>query len=148
MEVKLIVLEDSDLDQVAELFKKTFEREPWNDNWSDSAQLSEYLKELTHGYHALNFGLISDGKLCAVSIGQIKHWWQGTEYYLDELFVDPDYQGRGIGSHFLEMIEAESKKRGLSGIFLQTDNDKPAYGFYVRRGFKELPTHVSFYKEI
>ena len=115
---------------------------------SDEAQLTEYMKEISGGFHPLNYGLLVDGKLTAVSIGQIKHWWQGTEYYLDELFVDPDEQGQGTGSRFLQMIEEDVKKRGLGGIFLQTDNDKPAYGFYQRRHFKELTEHVSFFKQL
>ncbi|MBO4267524.1 MAG: GNAT family N-acetyltransferase [Lachnospiraceae bacterium] len=133
---------------MAELYKKAFGTEPWNDDWSDINQLKEYIKEISSGHHPLNYGLLREGKLCAVSIGQVKHWWQGTECYLDELFVDPNEQGQGIGSRFLQMIEEDVKKRGLSGIFLQTDNDKPAYGFYQRRSFKELTEHVSFFKEI
>ena len=148
MEEQFVVLDSSYLPEMASLYKKAFGREPWNDDWSDIDQLTEYIKEISSGYHPLNYGLLRDGKLCAVSIGQVKHWWQGTEYYLDELFVDPEYQGRGVGSRFLQMIEEDIKKRGISGIFLQTDNDKPAYGFYQRRSFKELTEHVSFFKEI
>ena len=148
MNEQLIVLDDSYLPQMAELFKKAFTGEPWNDDWSDDAQLQEYIKELACAYRPLNYGLLLDGKLCAVSIGCIKHWWQGTEYYLDELFVEPGLQGQGIGSKFLHAIEEDIKKRGLCGIFLQTDNDKPSYQFYIKRGFKELPEHVSFFKEV
>lgn len=148
MAEEFIALDTSYLPEMAALFKKAFEREPWNDNWSNEAQLTEYMKEISGGFHPLNYGLIKDGKLIAVSIGQIKHWWQGTEYYLDELFVDPDEQGQGTGSRFLQMIEVDVKKRGLGGIFLQTDNDKPAYGFYQRRHFKELTEHVSFFKQL
>lgn len=147
MNEQLIVLDDSYLPQMAELYKKAFEMPPWNDDWSDTDQLTEYMKEISYAYRPLNYGLRIDGRLCAVSIGHIKHWWQGTEYYLDELFVDPDCQGQGVGSHFLELIEEDNKKRGLSGIFLQTENDKPAYEFYQKRGFHELPGHVSFFKE-
>ena len=148
MNEQLIVLDEFYLPQMTELYKKAFMGEPWNDDWSDEEQLTEYIKELAYAYHPLNYGLLVDGKLCAVSIGCIKHWWQGTEYYLDELFVEPSLQGNGIGSTFLEAIEEDIKKRGLSGIFLQTDNDKPSYQFYIKRGFKELPEHVSFFKEV
>ena len=148
MEEKFIILDESYIPEIAELFRKTFGSEPWNDDWSDTEQLLEYIREITHGYHALNYGIIRDGKLCAVSIGQVKHWWQGLEYYLDELFVDPDCQGQGIGSRFLRFIEEDIKKRGLAGIYLETDNDKPAYRFYQDRGFNELTGHVSLFKEI
>ena len=44
----------------------------------------------------------------------------------------------------MEMIEEDLKTRDIKSIFLQTDTDKPAYGFYQKNGFKELSKHVSF----
>ena len=49
----------------------------WNDDWGDE-------------------------KLVAISLGQITHWWEGTNYVLDELCVSPDYQGSGLGSRFMK----------------------------------------------
>ena len=46
----------------------------------------------------------------------------------------------------MEMIENDLNTRDVVGIFLQTDTDKPAYGFYQKNGFKELSKHVSFFK--
>ena len=48
----------------------------------------------------------------------------------------------------MEMIEKDILSRGLNGIFLQTDSDKPAYRFYQKNGVGELSSHVSFYKRI
>ena len=137
------VLDDTYLPQMAELYRSAFAGGPWNDDWSDEAQLTEYMKEISHSCNALNFGLIRDGRLIALSVGMIRHWWEGTNYNIEELCVSPDMQGTGMG-----MISAEVKKRGLAGIFLQTDNDKPAYGFYLKNGFNELESHVSLYKKV
>lgn len=145
---EFIVLDDSRLAEMAQLYKISFAGEPWNDDWSDSVQLSEYIKEISGGYGALNFGLLIDGKLAAMSLGMIRHWWQGTNYNIEELCVNPDLQGRGIGTRFMGLIEKKIKEKGLCGIFLQTDNDKPSYRFYLKNGFKELDSHVSFYKRV
>ena len=83
------------------------------------------------------------------AVGVVRLSWDGGYVaFLSDVIVAPEYQGQGAGSRFLQMIEEDTKKRGLSGIFLQTDNDKPAYGFYQRRNFKELTEHVSFFKVI
>ncbi len=148
LEIKLIILDETYIPKIATLYKDAFSGEPWNDDWTDENQLMEYIKEISGGYRPLNYGLMSEGKLRAVCIGQIKHWWQGTEYYIDELFVEPDRQGQGLGSLLLEKIEKDIRSRGISGIFLQTESDKPAYGFYQRRDFKELIGHVSFFKKV
>ena len=148
MDDKLTLLDDSYIAQMADLFKKAFAGEPWNDDWSDRDQLQEYIKEISGGYNALNYGLIRDGRLIAMAIGMIRHWWEGTNYNIEELCVDPDFQGQGMGTRFMSLIEDEIRKNGLHGIFLQTDSDKPAYKFYTKKGFKNLEAHVSLYKSV
>ncbi|MBO6115610.1 MAG: GNAT family N-acetyltransferase [Ruminococcus sp.] len=145
---EFITLDETYLPEVAKLYKNAFGREPWNDNWDDETQLMEYIKEISCSFNSLNYGLFIDGKLSAVSIGMIRHWWEGTNYNIEEFCVSPDLQHCGIGSRFMEMIEKDILSRGLNGIFLQTDSDKPAYRFYQKNGFGELSSHVSFYKRI
>ena len=146
--ISLIELNESFLPQMAELYREAFAGEPWNDDWSDTEQLNEYMKDISKAYNALNYGLLIDGKLAGMSVGRINHWWEGTNYNIDELCIAPKYQGQGIGSKFMKLIENEIKQMGLAGIFLQTDSDKPSYRFYKKNGFKELETHVSFYKSV
>ena len=148
MEDKLTELDESYIERMADLFQKAFAGEPWNDDWSDRAQLLEYVKEISGGRNALNYGIVRDGKLAAMALGMVRHWWEGTNYNIEELYVDPDFQGQGLGSRFLQMIAEEVKGRGLAGIFLQTDNDKPSYHFYHKIGFKDLNTHISLYKSV
>ena len=142
------VLDESYLNEMAKLYQSAFISEPWNDNWSDIKQLNLYIRDLACNPNSLNYGLFIDEKLEAVSIGMIKHWWEGTNYNIEELCVNPKLQGKGIGSKFLNMIEIDIKKRGLAGIFLQTDLDKPSYKFYKKNGFDELDKHVSFYIKV
>ena len=145
---QLIELDDSYLSQMAELYKEAFGGAPWNDDWSDGVQLNEYMRDISGAHGALNYGLLIDGKLCAISVGRINHWWEGTNYNIEELCVSPSYQGQGIGSKFISLIENEIRGKGLAGIFLQTDNDKPSYHFYHKNGFTDLDTHISLYKSI
>lgn len=145
---QFIELDNMYLMEAAKLFQKAFAGEPWKDDWSDENQLLKYIREVSGGYNALNLGLLVDGKLVAISMGSIRHWWEGANYNIEELCVDPEYQGQGIGSRFLSMIEEEAKRRGLAGIFLQTDEDKPSYAFYKKNKFADLSAHVSLYKSI
>ena len=146
--LSLVELDESDLPQMAELYREAFAGEPWNDDWSDTKQLSEYIKDVSKAYNALNYGLMIDGKLAGISVGKINHWWEGTNYNIEELCISPSYQGKGIGSVFLALIEQRVREKGLAGIFLQTDNDKPAYHFYHKNGFHDLDTHISLYKSV
>ena len=145
---RFVVLDESYLPQMAELYKNAFAGEPWNDDWSDPEQLTEYIRDIACCFNSLNFGLIENGKLIAVSIGSIRHWWEGTNYNIDEFCIEPGSQRKGIGTRFMKLIEEEVRGRGLAGIFLQTDSDKPSYRFYTKNGFGELTTHVSFFKKV
>lgn len=146
MEEQFIRLDESYLEQAAALYKSAFAGEPWNDDWSDEEQLRAYISDIACQQNSLNFGLISGGQLVAIALGSTRHWWEGTNYNLEELCISPDMQGRGIGTRFLAQIESELKALGIAGIFLQTDIDKPSYRFYRKNGFGELTKHVSFFK--
>ena len=138
----------NEIEAIKELFVSVFTIEPWNDDWSNQEQLDLYLADLVCQSNSLTYGLYENEKMIGVSMGHIKHWFSGTEYYIDELCVQTDKQGNGVGTHFLKEIEREIKDIGLVQIFLQTENNVPAYAFYQKNGFYELKEHVSFVKKI
>ncbi len=148
MKEEFLLLSEADLPEMAKLFREAFAGEPWKDDWSDEEQLALYMKEISGAYNCLNFGLKIDGRLVAMSVGSIRHWWEGTNYNIEELCVLPEMQGQGLGSRFLAMIEENVRRKGMAGIFLQTDSDKPAFQFYHKMGFGDLGAHVSLYKNL
>ncbi|MBP5745691.1 MAG: GNAT family N-acetyltransferase [Lachnospiraceae bacterium] len=145
-EIKKIGLNEKAI--IKQLFKEVFTNEPWNDDWSDEAQLDMYICDLIGQSFSLTYGLYDKDELIGLSMGYIKHWFRGTEYYIDELCIRTDRQGSGAGSFFISQIEKEIGKIGIKKIFLQTDTFAPAYEFYKKRGFIEEEGHVSFSKEV
>ena len=137
-----------EFEQVKELFYGVFTAEPWNDDWSDQKQLDLYLQDLMGQHNSLTFGLFEDECLVGVSMGIVKHWYTGTEYYIDELCIRTDRQGKGLGTQFLKEIETGIQALGLKQLFLQTDTFAPAYEFYRKNGYQELEGHVSFAKRL
>ena len=135
-------------EMIKDLFISVFTVEPWNDDWSNQEQLNLYLSDLIGQNNSLTYGLFEEDKLIGVSMGHIKHWYSGTEYCIDELCIQTDKQGNGLGAFFLKEIEKAIKEIGLVQIFLQTENNVPAYSFYQKKGFCELKEHVSFVKQV
>ena len=125
-----------------------FTGEPWNDDWSDSKQLDCYIDDLCGQSYSLTFGLYDGGELIGISMGDIKHWFRGTEYLINELCIKTDRQGTGAGTFFLTEIEKAIKEMGLKQIFLLTDRDMPAYNFYKKNGYVEVSNLVPFSKNI
>ncbi|HRR75186.1 MAG TPA: GNAT family N-acetyltransferase [Ruminococcus sp.] len=137
-----------DIGAVKQLFSAVFSAEPWNDDWSDDIQLHSYISEYMSNGNSLTFGLFMNGELTGASLGCIKHWWEGTEYNIGEFFVKTSEQGQGLGSAFLSMIEEELIARGIRRIFLQTNRNLPAFGFYRKNGYELLQDHVSLVKNL
>lgn len=147
---KMILIKKLSVDFIEEiktLFAEIFTNEPWNDDWSDENQLHNYILDLTGNRNSLAIGLFEDDEFIGMALGSIKHWYTGTEYYIDEFCIKSQKQGKGIGTKFLAMVEKFVEEKGISHIFLQTERTVPAFEFYKKNGFTELCDHVSFVKE-
>ncbi|HEM6112400.1 TPA: GNAT family N-acetyltransferase [Streptococcus suis] len=146
MELKELTL--ADIEMVKQLFLSVFSQEPWNDDWSDEEQLDRYIGDLLEHPRALCFGLIDQDSLIAISLGNIRYWYEGTEYRIEELCIARDYQGRGIGQDFLKRIEEQLVERKIIHILLQTERNLPAFSFYEKCGFRALEEDVTMVKKV
>lgn len=136
MEIRKLSL--NNIEEIKTLIVKIFSQEPWNDNW-EPAQLHHYALELINCYNALPLGLYYNGKLCGISLGRIKHWCGGTEYWIDEFGIVPELQNNGCGTAFLNQIKVLLAKEQINNIVLLTERSMQAYRFYLKNGFTELP---------
>ena len=141
-------LDESAASIIKELFVSVFSAEPWNDDWSNENQLDLYIHDLISQNNSLTFGLYEGTELIGISMGHIKHWYTGTEYYIDELCVSTSQQGKGVGTLFVSEIEKACKELGLTHIFLLTEKNVPAFTFYKKQQFYELKHSVAFAKEL
>ena len=140
-------LDQSYFEKLKELFRSVFSAPPWNEDWSDE-QLDSYMRELIEVRGSIIYGLFDQDEFIGMSVGKIRHWCGGTEYFIEELCIRSDYQGRGCGREFLSLIEEKIKARGLNTLFLMTERSQPAYEFYKHIGFTELPELTAFAKEL
>ncbi len=113
-----------------------FSEEPWNDIWTDE-QLHLYVSELIDNKNSLSFGLFENDNMIGMALGHIKHWHEGTEYWIDEFGVLSEKQKCGIGTEFLIEIEKVLSDKGIIYIALLTEKTVPAYHFYKKNGFDE-----------
>ena len=101
MELKRIGIEQKEA--IKKLFVSVFTIEPWNDDWSDEKQLDCYIDDLIGQGYSLTYGLYDGDELIGMSLGYIKHWYTGTEYYIDELCLRKSF--------FLPFDKNQSLKR-------------------------------------
>ena len=63
-------------------------------------------------------------------------------YLLNDLYIDIDYRGKGVGTLLIEKAKQLCKEKGLKGLAIQTAYDNPAQQLYKRLGFvKDIDLH-------
>lgn len=135
-------------EEIKAIIEDAFSAEPWQDDWHDRQQFDLYVSDLVNQPNSLALGLYEDNQLIAIALGRIIHWYEGTQYRIDDLGVRTEKQGAGIGSLLLQEIEAYAATHALCSITLKTNRQAAAYGFYLKNGFVEAPDDVCFEKPV
>jgi N-acetylglutamate synthase-like GNAT family acetyltransferase len=60
--------------------------------------------------------------------------WNNTARVID-IFVHPDYRGKGCSDKLMQKIKAEAKKLKVRTIIAEAPSLNKALGFYLRNGF-------------
>jgi len=69
--------------------------------------------------------------------------------FVEELAVDPDFHGQGIGSFILEQLEHLAKVRGCTHLVLEVaENNENALHFYRTRSFYKLDAAIFLAKKV
>ena len=125
----------ADVPLLAELIRAlaTYEREP------EAAQLTEdTLLRDGFGPDPAFRALVAewDGAGCGMALYfPIYSTWQGRSLYLEDIFVRPQFRGRGIGRALLEKVAAEAVEQGCARLDWSVLNwNQPAIGFYESLG--------------
>ncbi|WP_081430722.1 MULTISPECIES: GNAT family N-acetyltransferase [Anoxybacillaceae] len=56
-------------------------------------------------------------------------------FYLAELCINNEIQGKGYGSKLLQFLEEELQKKNVKSIYLLTSNGGLAKNFYRKNGY-------------
>jgi len=78
----------------------------------------------------------TDEKIVAFALYYLRYsTWKGVRLYLEDIYVDEPYRGRGIGGLLMEKLIAEAREKKYSGLMWQVlDWNQDAIRFYQRYG--------------
>ncbi|MGN1140490.1 MAG: GNAT family N-acetyltransferase [Oliverpabstia sp.] len=136
-----------DIDKCAEILCSVYNNELWLCRW-DKETAMEYLNDYFEGKKFIGYVAEEDGELIAGIFAHEKVWWNNSEVFVEEMFVRPDKQGKGIGTALLREIKEYVKKYRLAGITLSTNKYAPAVRFYEKNGFANCEHVVFMAKEM
>jgi ribosomal protein S18 acetylase RimI-like enzyme len=64
--------------------------------------------------------------------------WAGCTLYIQDIYVQPAWRGRGIGAALLRCVAALALERGSPLVELTVREDNPARALYARVGFHQV----------
>jgi GNAT superfamily N-acetyltransferase len=140
-----VTVQRFDIDRLKEcvnLYMKTYSREPWNESWESMDVVKNLFINHYKNNYFIGYIAIKNEKVVGVSLGFTKPWIKGLEYYIDEFFIDPDYQRQGIGSKLMTCIKDELIAMDIHAIILATNRGYPAHTFYEKEGFNVLESLI------
>lgn len=143
----IITLKEDHLTECAKLYVEVFNAEPWNDNWMKETAF----KRLSDIFNSANFEGIfyeEDGEIKGAIFGNLEQYFDGMHYYLKEMFVSNELQGKGIGTKMLKILEDRLKDNGVNTIILFTSKGNKTSKFYLKNGFDEWTSMAMMGKEI
>ena len=117
-----------------EIYAKAFSGEPWNDPWKPEDAVI-HVKEILGMKQSYGLEYIEDNMVVGFLLGSSMLFHYGRTFEINDLAVDPTYQGKGIAKVLLEQCIADMKTQGIVGIHLITANEGFLPDFYERHGF-------------
>ncbi|HDL02229.1 MAG TPA: GNAT family N-acetyltransferase [Candidatus Pacearchaeota archaeon] len=133
-----------DLKDIAELFRIESAKKPYNQAWVEKTAIQK-IKELFNTQEIYVVIIKNDivGFITILS----KLGSRGEERDIDELWLNSNFHGRGIGTKLIEFVENKYKNNSIS-LSLISDPNSNAFEFYKKLKFKIVEDCVLMHKSL
>ncbi|MDR0844833.1 MAG: GNAT family N-acetyltransferase [Tannerella sp.] len=125
-------ISEVDFEQIVNLFQEFAKFEKLPEKMTNSVERMTVEKEFFHCFVAET----NDNKIIGyVSWFFCYYTWSGKAVYLDDLYVQPNYRSKGIGTKLIHEVIDMAKKSKCHKVRWQVSNwNKPAIDFYEKIG--------------
>ena len=135
-------MEKTDIAACADILCSVYNNELWQCRWSRETA-SAYLSDFFDMEKFVGYVGVEEGEIAGGIFAHEKIWWNNSEVFVEEMFIKPQLQRKGLGSLLLKQVEEYVREKGLAGITLSTNKYAPAPNFYRKIGFVDCE-HVLF----
>lgn len=100
--------------------------------WDDDFQEKRLYKHFTEAYQTLEFILLGNDIIGTLNC-RIKEFEDGHYNFIEQFYLLPQHQGKGLGSYLLNLKTGIHKETRLSVL----KKDEKTHEFYFKNGFVE-----------
>ncbi len=132
MGIKIRDIKEKDYPRLIELFKEFSEFEKLPEKMVNSVERMTEEKDYITGFAAVN----EDGMIVGYATYFFAYYtWIGKSMYLDDLYVQQEYRGKGLGTKLIGKVIEFAKSQKCNKIKWQVSEwNKPAIEFYKSLG--------------
>jgi diamine N-acetyltransferase len=132
MNITIRSIDESDFEQLLKLIQEFSIFEQLPDKMTNSLEKMKEEKDFFQGFVAET----TDQKIIGyASYFFCYYTWIGKSLYLDDLYIQPEYRGKGIGTDLIRQIIGKAKETGCHKVRWQVSKwNRPAIDFYRKIG--------------
>ena len=134
-------------ERYGEIYAKAFSGDPWNDSWKPEDAVI-HVKEILEMKQSYGLEYVENNSVVGFLLGSSMLFHYGRTFEINDLAVDPAYQGKGIAKTLLDRCIEDMKAQGIVGIHLITANEGFLPDFYERHGFGREKEVILMGKEL
>ena len=117
------------------IYAAAFSGEPWFDNWkAENAEI--HVREILESEQSYGLEYVKDDEICGFILGSSMLFSYGRTFEINDLAVDPKYQGKGIGSSLIEEILKEIAKEYRFVRLMVVITNEQAKHFWSKNRFQ------------
>ena len=121
-----------DLKDVSKILMEESVKKPYYEKFTPGSAKKDVLEFFENSLYVAIYGEKIIGFIASHIVNSDK-----TKAYIDELWLKPKYQGKGIGKMLVKFVEDMYRKKGLSKIRLTTKKNAKSYGFYKKLKYRD-----------
>ena len=134
-----IIIQNCSINNVEEygrIYAAAFSGEPWHDSWKvEDATI--HVKEILESPQSYGLECLVDGQVAGFLLGTSMLFHYGRTFEINDLAVDPKFQGQRIASRLMDKAMADLKQQGIVGVHLITAANGWLKDFYGKYGFQK-----------
>ncbi|RWZ54632.1 GNAT family N-acetyltransferase [Halobacillus fulvus] len=147
MTIEMRTLNVRKLDECTALYIDVFNRDPWNDGWTYE-DARERLGDIFRHPKFNGIGMYDGDQLIGFLAGHKEKWLSGQHFYMNEMCVKKESQGKGAGTLLISELERLCQQSDITRIYLLTARDGQAEAFYRKNGYYISPKMMMMAKRL